>query len=116
MDVMRNVALGSVTLLRAIVTALVVCGMAGLLLMALFGFEEPNRALLLLSSGLLTTAVVAVFVHLAANRVLNGSQKRIWLRQLTGRRALFAWAEYLTCEDLRAAAHRLSERTSTRRS
>jgi hypothetical protein len=88
--------------------------MSGLALTVLFGFEEPNTALLVLSSTLLLAAIVAVFVHLTVNRVLNREQKRIWLHQLTGRRAVSAWAEYLTCDDLPAAATRFAADASAR--
>ena len=103
-------AVGSLTLLRPLVTVLFVCGMAGLALTAVFGFEEPDNTLLLLSSSLLLTAIVAVCAHLRFTQVLNPSQKRVWFHQLTGPRALWAWAEYLTCDDLRAAAIRLRKR------
>lgn len=109
---MVKMAADSLALLRALVTVLFLCGMAGLVLTAVFSFEEPNDMLLLLSSGLLVTAVLAVFVHLGANRRLTRSQKRMWLRQLTGRRALSAWAEYLTCDDLRGATIRFAEEWS----
>jgi hypothetical protein len=112
--VMKTAA-DSVTLLRGLVTVLFVCAMAGLVLTALFGFEEPNNTLVLLSSGLLFTATLAVFAHLGVTRVLTRSQKRIWLNQLTGRRAIWAWREYLTCDDLRAAAIRFAEQASGRR-
>ena len=102
----------SVSLLRGLVSVLFVCAMTGLVLTALFGFEEPNYILLPLSSGLLLTALVAAFAHLSVTRVLNRSQKRIWLHQLTGRRAVWAWAEYLACDDLRAAAIRFAEEPS----
>ena len=105
----------SLTLLRALVVVLLVCAMTGLVLTAVFGFEEPNTTLLLVSSGSLVTAVLAVFGHLALNRVLDRSQKRMWLTQLTGRRAMFAWAEYLACDDLRAAVRQLAQEAATRR-
>jgi hypothetical protein len=95
-----------VTLLRAVVTVLVVFAMAGFLLTLVLGFEEPNNALLLLSSGLMVTAVLAVFAHLAVTEELNRSEKRIWLARLTGRKAPWALSDYVTCEDLRATAAR----------
>jgi len=94
----------SVTHLRTLVTVLFVFAMAGLVLAVVLGFEEPNNTLLLLSSGLLLTVIVAVFAHLGVTEELNRSEKRIWLAQLTGRKAPLAWSEYLTCDDLRAAA------------
>jgi len=104
----------SLTLLRAFVSVLVVCAMAGVVLTVLFGFEEANETLLFLSCGLVLAAIVAVFVHLAATRMLNRAQKRLWLHQLTGRRAASALAEYLTCDNLRSAAMRFAEQASSR--
>ena len=105
----------SLTLLRAVVTALLVCAMAGLALTVVFGFEEANNTLLFLSSGLLLMSIVAVFAHLGVSRTLNSAQKRIWLCELTGRRAVRAWSEYLTCDDLGVAAIRFAEEASSRR-
>ena len=101
-----KLAVNSLRVLQILATILFVSGIASLALTATFAFEEPNNPLLLLSAGLLVTPLVAVFAHLTATSELNRSQKRIWLRQLTGRRAPSAWAEYLTCGDLRAAASR----------
>jgi len=104
----QKTAADSRTFLRGLVAVLFVCAMAGLGLTAVFGFEEPDNTLLFLSSGLLLIAIVAVFAHLGVTRVLSRSQKRIWLQQLVGRRAIWAWPEYLSCDDLRAAATRFS--------
>jgi hypothetical protein len=101
--------------LRTLVTLLFVCAMAGLVLTGVFGFEAPNDRLLLLSSGLLLTALVAVLMHLSVTGTLTGPQKRVWLRKLTGRRAASAWGEYLTCDDLRAAAIRFAEEAANSR-
>jgi hypothetical protein len=108
-------AADSRTLLRALVTVLFVSAMAALALAALFGFEEPNDTLLLLSSGLLVAAIVAVFAHLSLTRILSRAQKRIWFHQLAGPRAVWAFAEYLTCENLRTAAIRFAEDASAHR-
>ena len=98
------------TFLRAVVSVLFVCALAGLVLTGVFGFEAPNDRLLLLSTGLLFTVLVAVLVHLGVTKALTRQQKGIWLRELTGRRAAWAWGEYLSCDDLRAAANRCAER------
>ncbi len=90
--------------LRTLVTILVVFAIAGLVLLVVLGFEEPNNTLLLLSSSLLLAAIVAVLVHLGVTEELNRSEKRIWLAQLAGRKAPLAWSEYLSCDDLRARA------------
>jgi hypothetical protein len=89
--------------------------MAGLGLTAVFSFEQPNDLLLFLSSGFLLAAIAAVFIHLGTTRTLTRSQKRIWLDQLASRRAAWTFGEYLTCEDLRAAATRFAEERSNRR-
>jgi hypothetical protein len=94
-------------LLRAIVAVGVTCGLAGLALTALFGFEEPNDTLLLLSSAFLFAPVLAVFIHLSRTSALTPAQRRAWLRRLTSRRAAWAFGEYLSCDDLASAATRL---------
>lgn len=50
--------------LRLTVTVLFVCGIAGIILTALFGFEAPNDILLGASAALLCGAALTVFVHL----------------------------------------------------
>jgi hypothetical protein len=97
------------TPLRLTVTVLFVCGMAGIILTALFGFETPNDTLLGASAALLCGAALTVFVHLGVTRTLTRAQKRRWLRHLTGRKAAWAWSDYVTSDDLGAAALRLSE-------
>jgi len=91
------------------VTVMVVCGIATVAVALLAGFERVNDMMLLVSSVLLFGPVLAVLAHLAFTRTLDRSQKRLWLRQLTGPRALVAWSEYLTCEDLSETAIRLDE-------
>lgn len=112
---MLKAAVDSRVLLRALVTTLFVCSMAGLVLTMVFSFEEPHNALLLGSSALLLIAIVSVFAHIALTGALNRPQKRTWLRLLTGRQAAWAWAEYLSSDDLRAAAIRLRDEESARR-
>ena len=104
----------SVRFLRVMVAVLLVCGLVGLALTALFGFEEPNDTLLFLSSGLLLLAPVVVLAHLSVTRALTPSQRRIWFYQLTGRRAPWAFGDYLSCDDLGAAATRFAEDASDR--
>ena len=110
---MWKTAADSRTLLRALVNVLFICALAGLVLTALLGFEEPNTILLFLSSGLLLMAIVAVFAHLGFTGLISRSEKRVWFHQLTGRRAMWAWGEYLSCEDLHAAAIRFGEEASS---
>ena len=111
---MWKTATDSVLLLRAFVTALCLFSMVGLVLTLVLGFEEPNAALLLGSAVLLLTAVLSVFAHVAFTRALSRSQKRRWLRLLTGRRAVWAWREYLSSDDLGAAAARIEDARARR--
>jgi hypothetical protein len=83
-------------------------GLAGLVVTVLVGFEEPDDTLLHLSSVAVVLPVLAAFVHLGLTRELTGDEKRAWLRELTGRRAVWAWSSYLTCADRREAAERLA--------
>ena len=96
--------INSLSALRALVLSLAVLGLAGLILTATLAFEEPNATLLLLSTCLLIAPVAAVFIHLYATQALTPEQRRAWFRQLTGRRALWAFGEYLNASDPAAAA------------
>ncbi len=109
-----NLTTQSMSVLRSLVAVLFVSGIALVIVTALFGFEAAKDTLLLLTSGLLCTAVIAVFGHLAFTRALTLRQKRTRLRRLTGRKAAWAWGEYLTCGDLRAAAGRFKEEGDAR--
>jgi hypothetical protein len=90
-------------------TALSVCGMGGLAAIGLLGFEEPDTTLLLISSAFVFAAPIAVLVHLGFTRELTREEKRIWIRELTGRQAPWAFSNYLTSEHRRATARRLAD-------
>jgi hypothetical protein len=92
-----------------------VFGTVGLCLTALFGFEEPNSTLLLVSSLLVLAAPVAMLVHLVLTRELTRQERRIWIRELTGPRAPWAFSDYLISDDRSAAARRLAEEALARR-
>jgi hypothetical protein len=87
---------------------LTLVGAAALAVTVLLGFEEPNGLLLLIASILLFAAPVTMLTHLAMTNELTREEKRIWLRALTGRRALAACSIYLTCGDRREAIRRLT--------
>jgi hypothetical protein len=75
------------------------CGWSGLLgifFVVLVGFEEPDHTLLLVSSILLVAAPIAVLVHLWRTTQLTSVEKRLWLRELTGRNAARAFSAYLS--------------------
>lgn len=95
-------------ILRPLVAALLLLGLAGLALTTLLGFESPDRTLLYLSSALLVAPVLVVFAHLSLTRALTPRQRRLWFRHLTGRRAMWALGEYLNCTDPGATADRSS--------
>lgn len=95
--------------------ALSLFGIAGLGLTALIGFEEPDRNLLLFSSVLVLSAPVAILVHLVVTKELTRQEKRIWLHELTGRRAAWVFSDYLTSSDRRATARSLADQALTRR-
>jgi hypothetical protein len=98
------------------IAGLSLLGIVGLGLTALLGFEKPNNLLLLLFSMLVLAAPVAMLVHLGATRELTRHEKRIWIRELTGPRAPWAFSDYVTCDDRRATARRLAEEALARRS
>jgi hypothetical protein len=84
-------------------------GFAGLVVTLVIGFEEPDSALLGLSAAALLAPVAGAFGHLALARELTPAEKQTWLRELTGRRALWALSGYLTSGDRREAAKTLGQ-------
>jgi hypothetical protein len=76
-------------------------GLLGIFLVVLVGFEEPDHTLLLGSCMLLAAVPIAVLVHLWRTKQLTRAQKRLWLRELTGRNAARAFSEYVS----RSARH-----------
>jgi hypothetical protein len=93
----------------AISGALSLLGLAGLVLTFVLGFETPNTALLAMSGALAFAAPLAVLCHFAATRTLTTTEKRMWIRELTGAGAWSAISEYMTSADLRASARRRAE-------
>lgn len=89
-------------------------GMAGLAVMVIVGFEEPNNTLLLFSSVLIFAAPIAILAHLSVTKELTRQEKRIWIRELTGPRAPWVFTAYLTCHDRRATAESLAAEALTR--
>jgi hypothetical protein len=79
-------------------------GFAGLAVLVALGFEEANTILLVSSAVALVAPLVVALLHLFLTRELNRAEKRLWLRELFGRRASGAWPEYLRCRDRAGAA------------
>jgi hypothetical protein len=103
--------LGSVSTARRLVAGLTVSALALLVLSVVAGFEEPHDALLVIAALFLAGIPLVVVAHLTFTRELAAADKRIWRRALTGKRALVAWAEYLTCDDLHVTAARLQDKS-----
>jgi len=98
----------------AVAGALSLLGLVGLILTLAFGFEAPNMALLLVSAPLAFAAPLAALWHFVATRSLTPSEKRVWVRELTGAEAFSAISEYLTSPDLRASARRRAAEAATK--
>jgi hypothetical protein len=99
---------------RNVVLTASLLGLAGIALSVLLPFEEPDHALLVLSSALVFTPIASVFAHVKLTGALTRGQRRMWLRQLTGRKAVWALGDYLTCEDLGSAADRFGSESNDR--
>jgi hypothetical protein len=92
---------------------LTAAGFVALAITVIFGFEEANGMMLLIASLLLFAAPAAVLVQLTFTHDLTSEEKRLWLRALTGRRALQAWSVYLGCSDRRRALSQLGPKAAT---
>jgi len=70
-------------------------GLAGMFVTIALGFEEPNRAMLGVSSCLLLMALMSVVVHVALTSHLTHARRRTWLRALGSPAAISAFSRYL---------------------
>jgi hypothetical protein len=86
-----------------------VLGVVTLALMTFLAFEEPNEALLTLSSALVVAVPAGLLVHLSLTRGLTRAEKRMWIRELTGPRVASALSDYITATDRRATLLRRIE-------
>jgi hypothetical protein len=80
--------------LRAL-PSLAFLGLVLLTITVLFGFEEPNATLVVLSAVLLLSAPVGLLAHLATSPTLTRVEKREWLRKFTSRRWTSSLLDYL---------------------
>jgi hypothetical protein len=81
-----------------------ISGTIGLIIAVMTGFEEPDSAVLVISSALLLAAPLTVLMHLLLTRQLTRQEKRAWIRSLTSAGAVSALSAYLKSDDRRAAA------------
>ena len=98
-----------------LLTALLVGGVAGLLLTLWLGFEEPNFFLLSASVALVLAGPVAALVHLTCTRTLTAERKRVWWKVFASGEIWFALSEYLSSPDLSASADRRAIEAEVRR-
>jgi hypothetical protein len=77
-----------------------------------FGFEQANGTMLLVSSLLLFAGPAAILAQVTFTHALSREEKRLWLRALTGRRALRAWSLYLASADRRGALSQLTPKAA----
>jgi hypothetical protein len=100
--------------LFAILSTLSLCGLVGMVLAIVVGFEEPNDLLLLTSAVLMFAAPVGVLGHLWVTKSLTAAEKRAWVRHFTSNRAANAFSIYLTAPDRRTALAQLTKPSSDR--
>ena len=72
-----------------------VCGIALLLLTLLIGFESANAPMLWTAAGAMCAAPLLTLVHLHLRGDLSLSQRRRWMKALTGNKAPRAFGDYL---------------------
>jgi hypothetical protein len=95
------------TVPRAVVAVLVVlsmAGIAGFVMTAMLGFEEPNTPMLLASGVMMLAAPITVLMHLSATRRLTHDEKRIWLKEFGSSEIWSALSEYLSSANLSESA------------
>ena len=98
----------------AVSGALSLLGVVGLLLTLVLGFETPNATLLAVSA-LVFAAPLAALWHFVTTRSLTPTEKRIWMRELTGADVFSALSEYMRSTNLRASAERRAAEAARRR-
>ena len=99
----------------SILAVLALVGIAGFVLMAMLGFEEPNTPMLLLSSAMTLAAPIAALAHLSVTRGLTNVEKRIWLKEFGSAHVWSALSEYLSSPNLNESARRRAQDALARR-
>ena len=94
-----NVERNATNVALRVLPPLSLCGVSGIFLTLMLGFEEPHGLLLGLFSLLVLAAPAAVLLHLAFTRTLTRPEKAVWFRRLLSRRAPAAFSMYLSAED-----------------
>ncbi len=87
-----------------ILAVLTVAGIAGFVMTAMLGFEEPNTSMLLVSGAMTLAAPIAAL-----------DEKRIWLKELGSAEVWSALSEYLSSTNLSESARRRAQDALARR-
>lgn len=98
-----------------ILAVLTVVGIAGIVVTAMLGFEEPNTPMLLVFGAMTLAAPVTALVHLSVTRGLTHGEKRIWLREFGSAEVWSALSEYLSSTNLSESAKRRAQDALARR-
>ena len=98
-----------------ILAVLTVAGIAGFVMTAMLGFEEPNTSMLLVSGAMTLAAPIAALVHLSVTRGLTHDEKRTWLNEFGSAEVWSALSEYLSSTNLSESAKRRAQDALARR-
>jgi hypothetical protein len=98
-----------------ILAVLTVAGIAGFVVTAMLGFEEPNTPMLLASGAMMLAAPVAALMHLSVTRGLSDDEKRIWMKAFGSAELWSALSEYLSSTNLSESAKRRAQEALARR-
>jgi hypothetical protein len=98
-----------------ILAVLTVLGIAGFVVTAMLGFEEPNTLMLLASGAMTLAAPITALAHLVVTRGLTRDEKRIWLKEFGSAEVFSALSEYLSSTNLSETAKRRAQGALNRR-
>jgi hypothetical protein len=97
-----------------ILAVLTVAGIAGFVVTAMLGFEEPNTPMLLASGAMMLAAPVAALMHLSVTHGLTHDEKRIWVKEFGSAEIWSALSEYLSSTNLSESAQRRAQDVTRR--
>jgi hypothetical protein len=98
-----------------ILAVLTVAGIAGFVVTAILGFEEPNTPMLFASGAMMLAAPVVALMHLSVTRGLSHDEKRIWMKEFGSAEVWSALSEYLSSSNLSESAERRARHALARR-
>jgi hypothetical protein len=98
-----------------VLAVLTVAGIAGFVVTAILGFEEPNTPMFFASGAMMFAAPVAALMHLSVTRGLTHDEKRIWMKEFGSAEVWSALSEYLSSTNLSESAKRRAQDALARR-